>query len=129
MFACYLYVAQAGLGSRMSRGYCAEITKAINEGPADAETKPMLVDAIQESIKASKEWFMACGPHAAGMAAQMADFLCNAPTHDQRLHVLYLANDILLKGYTICLCAAPSAHKRRLLQGPSTASLRVAFTC
>lgn len=42
---------------------------------------------------------MACEPHAAGMAAQMADFLSNAPTHEQRLHVLYLANDVLLKGY------------------------------
>ncbi|CAL5223139.1 g5604 [Coccomyxa viridis] len=52
----------------------------------------------KESIKASKEWFMACEPHAAGMAAQMADFLSSAPTHEQRLHVLYLANDVLLKG-------------------------------
>ena len=69
------------------------------EGPINTMTISMLVDAAQESIKASKEWFMACEPHAAGMAAQMADFLCNAPTHDQRLHVLYLANDILLKGY------------------------------
>lgn len=83
----------------------------MNEGPADAVTTSMLVDAFQESIKASKEWFMACEPHAAGMAAQMADFLCHAPTHDQRLHVLYLANDILLKGYTFCLCAEPSAHR------------------
>ena len=52
----------------------------------------------QESIKASKEWFMACEPHAPGMAAQMAEFLSHAPTHEQRLHVLYLANDVLLKG-------------------------------
>jgi hypothetical protein len=41
---------------------------------------------------------VACEPHAAGMAAQMAEFLSQAQTHDQRLHVLYLANDILLKG-------------------------------
>ena len=56
------------------------------------------IHKLQESIKASKEWFMACEPHAAGMAAQMADFLSHAPTHEQRLHVLYLANDVLLKG-------------------------------
>lgn len=68
------------------------------QGPADAVTDPLLVDAFQESIKASKEWFMACEPHAAGMAAQMAEFLSHAPTHEQRLHVLYLANDVLLKG-------------------------------
>ena len=99
------------------------------QDPADAVTSPKLVDAVQESIKASKEWFMACDPHAAGMAAQMADFLCNAPTHDQRLHVLYLANDILLKGYAFCLCAVPSDHKRNRLKGPLTASWQVAFTC
>ena len=52
----------------------------------------------QESIRASKEWFMACELHAAGMAAQMAEFLSSAPTHEQRLHALYLANDVLLKG-------------------------------
>ena len=56
------------------------------------------IHKVQESIKASKEWFMACEPHAAGMAAQMAEFLSHAPTHEQRLHVLYLANDVLLKG-------------------------------
>ena len=99
------------------------------EGPINTMTISMLVDAAQESIKASKEWFMACEPHAAGMAAQMADFLCNAPTHDQRLHVLYLANDILLKGYAFCLCAAPSGYKRNLLKGSSTASWQVTFTC
>lgn len=56
------------------------------------------IHGVQEAIKASKEWFMACEPHAAGMAAQMAEFLSHAPTHEQRLHVLYLANDVLLKG-------------------------------
>ena len=66
----------------------AAVTRSIIEKMCDA----------QESIKASKEWFMACEPHAAGMAAQMAEFLSSAPTHEQRLHVLYLANDVLLKG-------------------------------
>ena len=104
------------------------VTRSQDEGPPDAVTKPMLATAFQESIKASKEWFMACEPHSAGMAAQMADFLCNAPTHDQRLHVLYLANDILLKGYTFCLCAAPKAHEGNLFKGNLTASWHFAFT-
>ena len=89
----------------------------------------MLEAAIQESIKASKEWFMACEPHAAGMAAQMADFLGSAPTHDQRLHVLYLANDILLKGCNSFLCARPGVHEHNLLRGPSVARWELAFTC
>lgn len=41
---------------------------------------------------------MACAMHAAGMAAQMADHLSKAPTYDSQLHVIYLANDVLLKG-------------------------------
>ena len=58
-------------------------------------------NASQDSIKASKDWFMACAAHAPGMAAQMADFAVQAPSYEQQLHVIYLANDILLKG-----CAA-----------------------
>ena len=54
----------------------------------------------QESIKASKDWFMACAPHAAGLAAQMAEYCGQgALPYDKLLHVIYLANDVLLKGY------------------------------
>lgn len=41
---------------------------------------------------------MACAMHAAGMAAQMADHLSKSLTYDSQLHVIYLANDVLLKG-------------------------------
>lgn len=52
---------------------------------------------MQDSIKASRDWFMECAPHAAGLAAQMAGFAAQAPYVEQ-LHVIYLANDVLLKG-------------------------------
>ncbi len=54
--------------------------------------------SFQDSIRASKDWFMACAPHAAGMAAMMADHMSKAASYDSQLHVLYLANDVLLKG-------------------------------
>ena len=54
---------------------------------------------LQESIKASKDWFMACAPHASGLAAKMAEACGQAATpYDKALHVIYLANDVLLKG-------------------------------
>lgn len=51
----------------------------------------------QESIKQSQQWFMACLPYAPGMAAALALHVRNLPDYDRQLHVLYLANDILLK--------------------------------
>ncbi|KAK9907575.1 hypothetical protein WJX75_006303 [Coccomyxa subellipsoidea] len=59
-----------------------------------------VLTASKESIRASKDWFMACAPHAAGMAAMMADHVSKAASYDSQLHVLYLANDVLLKGQT-----------------------------
>ena len=40
---------------------------------------------------------MACVPHAPGLAAQMALHQQALDTYDRHLHVLYLANDVLLK--------------------------------
>ncbi|KAL3138481.1 hypothetical protein ABBQ32_006271 [Trebouxia sp. C0010 RCD-2024] len=40
---------------------------------------------------------MACLPYAPGMAAALALHVRNLPDYDKQLHVLYLANDILLK--------------------------------
>ncbi|BDA50806.1 probable calcium homeostasis endoplasmic reticulum protein at N-terminal half [Coccomyxa sp. Obi] len=54
----------------------------------------------KDSIRQSKDWFIACALHAAGMAAMMADHVSKAASYDQQLHVLYLANDVLLKGQT-----------------------------
>lgn len=55
------------------------------------------MDVEQESIKQSQQWFMACLPYAPGMAAALALHVRNLPDYDKQLHVLYLANDILLK--------------------------------
>ena len=52
---------------------------------------------LQESIKASREWFIACQSHAAGLAVRMASHMSQLPTYDQQLHIIYLANDILVK--------------------------------
>lgn len=51
----------------------------------------------KDSIKQSQQWFMACLPHAAGMAAALALHVRSLPDYDKQLHVLYLTNDILLK--------------------------------
>jgi hypothetical protein len=52
----------------------------------------------QESIKASQQWFMACGPqHAGGMALAMARRAAGLQDYARQLHVVYLANDILFK--------------------------------
>ena len=55
----------------------------------------------QDSIKSSSQWFMACGPNCApGLARMMAVRCCGAVSeYDKTLHVLYLANDILFKGW------------------------------
>ena len=52
---------------------------------------------LQGSIKESKEWFMACAQHAYGLAAMMALHQQQLPSYEQQLHVIYLANDVLLK--------------------------------
>lgn len=46
---------------------------------------------------------MACLPYAPGMAAALALHVRNLPDYDKQLHVLYLANDILLKRYVLGL--------------------------
>jgi hypothetical protein len=66
---------------------------------AHCMTDQSVLPGMQESIKASKDWFMACAAHAAGMAAQMAEHLGALPGYDSQLHVIYLANDVLLAGW------------------------------
>ena len=52
---------------------------------------------LQDSIKTSKEWFMACVAHVDGLAAKMAAHQQTLPDYEKQLHVIYLANDVLLK--------------------------------
>ncbi|KAK9809045.1 hypothetical protein WJX72_008362 [[Myrmecia] bisecta] len=56
-----------------------------------------LLTGSKESIKSSTEWFMACKPYAAGLAAMMGMHLSQSDSYDHQLHVIYLANDLLLK--------------------------------
>ncbi|KAK9821123.1 hypothetical protein WJX81_001731 [Elliptochloris bilobata] len=56
-----------------------------------------VLSGSKECIKASRDWFLACAPHAGGMAARMAQALLAQPAYERQLHLIYLANDILLK--------------------------------
>lgn len=57
---------------------------------------------VQDSIKQSQQWFMACLQHAPAMAAALALHVRTLPDYDKQLHVLYLTNDILLKRCVSC---------------------------
>ena len=59
---------------------------------------------VQESIKASSQWFMACTLHAHGMAQMMLQRVHHLAAFQAQLHVVYLLNDILFTG-----CAPPGA--------------------
>lgn len=52
---------------------------------------------LQESIKNSQGWFMACAAYAPGMGRIMAQRAVALNEFDKQLHIIYLANDILLK--------------------------------
>ena len=52
---------------------------------------------MQDNIKTSKEWFMASVAYADGLAAKMAAHQQTLPVYEKQLHVIYLANDVLLK--------------------------------
>ena len=53
--------------------------------------------ACRDSIKAGKEWFMASSSQAPGLAACLARHQTGLDSYDKQLHVLFLANDVLLK--------------------------------
>ena len=57
---------------------------------------------MQQSIKDSKEWFMAHADLAHGLAAKMALHQARLPSYEQQIHVIYLANDVLLKRWACC---------------------------
>ncbi|EFN51673.1 hypothetical protein CHLNCDRAFT_139903 [Chlorella variabilis] len=56
-----------------------------------------LLNGSRDSIRNSQAWFMACVPYAAGMAEMMLQQVLSLADHQQQLHILYLANDILFK--------------------------------
>lgn len=69
----------------------------------------LAVAAMQESIKSASAWFLTAPHMAGGLGAQMATHAAGLADYKARLHVLYLANDILLKA-----CAAPLLHSQIL---------------
>lgn len=58
------------------------------------------VHGAQDSVKASSQWFMACGPQCAPGLARLVGVRCVGAAADagHQMHLLYLANDILFKG-------------------------------
>jgi hypothetical protein len=54
----------------------------------------------QDAIKDAQQWFMACGPGSAGGLARMMAVRCvnGVQEFERKLHIVYLANDILFKG-------------------------------
>lgn len=57
---------------------------------------------VQESIKASSAWFLACNLHAAGMADMIVQRVLASANFQAQLHLLFLINDIFFVG-----CASP----------------------
>jgi hypothetical protein len=70
----------------------------------------------QDSIRCSAAWFLGTQQHAWGLAQQMAVHAAALPDHQQRLHVVYLANDLLLKA---CAAAPPATATSLLLLLPA----------
>ncbi|KAL4434358.1 hypothetical protein ABPG75_000799 [Micractinium tetrahymenae] len=60
-----------------------------------------LLTGSRDSIRNSQQWFMACAPYAAGMAAMMLQHVLHLADYQKQLHVVYLANDILFKGLSM----------------------------
>lgn len=54
---------------------------------------------MQESIKASSAWFLACRTHAAGMVEMMLHRVQQLHDFQAQLHVVYLINDLFFTAY------------------------------
>ncbi len=53
---------------------------------------------VQESVEASRDWFMACEAYAGRMAAQLATHTMQLPSFEAQQPLLYLVNAILFAG-------------------------------
>eukprot|EP00891_Asterochloris_glomerata_P002324 jgi/Astpho2/2324/e_gw1.00043.8.1_t len=88
--------------------------------PSDFRAVAMVVimapTRLQESIKQSQQWFLACTPFASGMAAKMAQQVRQLSDHTRQLHVLYMANDILLKSWELLMPLQVAGQLRKMLQ-------------
>jgi Surp module len=80
-------------GTRMSPAHALATTVPC----ADSRAR------VQESIKASSAWFLACALHAAGMALLMLHRVQALPDFTLQLHVIFLVNDIFFSGCALSL--------------------------
>lgn len=77
---------------------CAVVYReCAGHAPAVINQPALPPPPVQDSIKSSQSWFMACAAYAPGLVRLMAQRLVNLQEFDKQLHLIYLANDILFK--------------------------------
>jgi hypothetical protein len=89
-------VLEALTGSKVRR----HVARETQAAPLQRVEQVWLCFRLQNSIKASQQWFMSCGPTAIPGLARMMAVRCVASSTDteKRLHLIYLTNDILFRG-------------------------------
>lgn len=63
---------------------------------------------LQESVRGGAAWFLGAQQHSWPLAQQMAAHSAQLPEHAKQLHLLYLANDIVLKSCAL----SESTHRK-----------------
>ena len=63
---------------------------------------------MQESVEASRDWFITCEAYAAGMAAQLAAHALQLTSFEAQQPLLYLINAVLFAGYAPDPLSGPS---------------------
>lgn len=82
---------------------------------------------LQDSIKASQGWFMACAAYAAGLAYMMAARAASLQDFDKLLHLIYLANEILFKAMQQAQGVAKPEEGQQHLDPAAAAAVTAAF--
>lgn len=82
---------------------------------------------LQESIKASQGWFMACAAYAPGLAYMMAARAAALPDFEKLLHLVYLANDILFKAMQLQQGVLKLEEGQQPLDPATAASITAGF--
>lgn len=92
--------------------------RELSRGPATAgrtkeHTKVRINELLQESIKSSSAWFLACRQHAAGMVDMMLHRVQQLPDFQAQLHVIYLINDLFFTAYAAYYLFILCQHSRK----------------
>ena len=108
------YLLQLSLDMRQARSLLCEAQQghAPHSAPASSENLARrmskkfgildfreLESGMQESVEASRDWFITCEAYAAGMAAQLAAHATQLTSFEAQQPLLYLINAVLFAGY------------------------------